>query len=133
QAPVLITNSELAGIFGSGEHEILLLGAELGVLEGHSSENPSQVTTPENLAYVIYTSGSTGKPRGVLLTHRGLVNHNVAAIELYGIESTDRVMQFASISFDIAIEEIWPTWIAGATLVNRASKTLMGGSELLRW
>ena len=42
-------------------------------------------------------------------------------------------MQFASISFDIAIEEMWPTWIAGATLVNRASKALMGSSELLGW
>ncbi len=72
-----------------------------------------------NLAYVIYTSGSTGKPRGVRLTHRGLVNHHLAARQLYGLSCGDRVLQFSSISFDIAIEEIFPTWIAGATLVLR--------------
>ena len=59
-------------------------------------------TSPDNLAYVIYTSGSTGKPRGVQLTHRGLVNHGMASIELYGLTASDRVLQFASISFDIA-------------------------------
>jgi amino acid adenylation domain-containing protein len=132
QAPVLITNSEFRPVFGSEKREVVLLDS-IEALEGHSRENPSSRTTPDNLAYVIYTSGSTGKPRGVLLTHRGLVNHNVAAIQLYGITPSDRVMQFASISFDIAIEEMWPTWIAGATLVNRASKALMGGSELLGW
>ena len=132
QAPVLITNSEFLPVFGSEKREIVLLDS-LQVLEGQSRQNLSPIATPDNLAYVIYTSGSTGKPRGVLLTHRGLVNHNVAAIQLYGITPTDRVMQFASISFDIAIEEMWPTWIAGATLVNRASKALMGSSELLGW
>lgn len=133
QAPVLITNSELLPAFESKHCEAVLLDSELAILEGQSRENPSPLTTADNLAYVIYTSGSTGKPRGVLLTHRGLVNHNVAAIKLYGIQPSDRVLQFASISFDIAIEEMWPTWIAGATLINRTSKTLMGSSELLRW
>jgi amino acid adenylation domain-containing protein len=132
QAPVLITNSEFLPAFGPEKRKTVLLDS-LQVLEGQSRQNVSPLATPDNLAYVIYTSGSTGKPRGVLLTHRGLVNHNVAAIQLYGITPTDRVMQFASISFDIAIEEMWPTWIAGATLVNRASKALMGSSELLGW
>jgi len=133
QASVLITNSDFLPIFGSSQREIVLLNSDLRILEGRSRNNPSPVTTPDNLATLIYTSGSTGKPRGVLLTHRGLVNHNFAAIKLYGIQPADRVLQFASISFDIAIEEMWPTWIAGATLVARASKTLMGSSELLNW
>ena len=133
QAPVLITQSDLLPVLGSIKSEVVLLEPGLKILECQSRENPVLVATPENLAYVIYTSGSTGKPRGVLLTHRGLVNHNVAAIKLYGIQPCDRVLQFASISFDIAIEEIWPTWMAGATLVIRSSKTLMGGSEFLRW
>jgi len=84
------------------------------ILEGCSRENPTEAANPENLAYVIYTSGSTGKPRGVLLEHRGLVNHHLAAIDLYELGPTDRTLQFSSLSFDIAIEEIFPTWIAGA-------------------
>ena len=133
QAPLLITSAELLPVFGGPKSETLLLDSGLGILEGQSGENPSPLTTSANLAYIIYTSGSTGTPRGVLLTHRGLVNHNIAAVKLYGIQPSDRVLQFASISFDIAIEEIWPTWIAGATLLNRTSKIVMGSSELLRW
>jgi amino acid adenylation domain-containing protein len=131
-APVLITQPGLLSELGNIKSEVVLLEPGLRILEGQSRENLPSSATPENLAYVIYTSGSTGKPRGVLLTHRGLVNHNTAAIKLYGIESNDRVLQFASISFDIAIEETWPTWIAGATLVIRNAQ-MMGGSEFLRW
>ncbi|EGH15740.1 pyoverdine sidechain peptide synthetase III, L-Thr-L-Ser component, partial [Pseudomonas amygdali pv. morsprunorum str. M302280] len=38
-------------------------------LDGYSTENPINKTSPDNLAYVIYTSGSTGKPKGTLLAH----------------------------------------------------------------
>jgi aspartate racemase len=98
-----------------------------------SRENVRSGVKPENLAYVIYTSGSTGKPRGVLLTHGGLVNHNVAASKLFGITSADRMAQFASISFDIAVEEIFPTWIAGGALVVREEDASLAVGDFLRW
>lgn len=74
-------------------------------------------TWPLNLAYVIYTSGSTGTPRGVLVPHQGAVNYSHAFLRRFDLCSTDRVLQFSSISFDAAVEEIFPTWQSGGTLV----------------
>src|SRR5436305_5532061 len=102
-------------------------------IERESSERCASGVTPQNLAYIIYTSGSTGTPRGVMLTHAGLVNHHVSVQELYNLRSSDRVLQFSSISFDIALEEIFPTWIAGAALVLRTDETPLVTREFLRW
>jgi aspartate racemase len=133
RAKVLITQPGLHSTLGEVEAEILYLEADWKILSGQSRENLAPVARPENLAYIIYTSGSTGKPRGVLLKHRGLVNHGVASIDLYGIERSDRMLQFSSISFDIAVEEIFPTWFAGATLVLRSDQMSLAGSDFLRW
>jgi len=70
-------------------------------------------------AYVIYTSGSTGKPKGVVIPHCALANHAVATAGRYELAPGDRVLQFASLEFDVAIEEIIPTLLAGATIVVR--------------
>ncbi|MBV6701291.1 amino acid adenylation domain-containing protein [Kitasatospora aureofaciens] len=67
-------------------------------------------------AYVIYTSGSTGTPKGVLVGHAALAGHVDAVIGLFGLTGADTVLQFASIGFDVAQEEIWPTLAAGGTL-----------------
>lgn len=72
---------------------------------------------PEAPAYVIYTSGSTGKPKGVVIPHRALRGHALAVIQRYALMPTDRVLQFASLAFDISIEEIFPTLACGSTLV----------------
>ena len=133
RAPVLITQPGLHSALGDVRAEVLYLDAEWKNLSGESRENLPLVTQPENLAYIIYTSGSTGKPRGVLLVHRGLVNHGIASIELYGIECNDRVLQFSSISFDIAVEEIFPTWFAGATVVLRSDQMSLAATDFLRW
>lgn len=70
-----------------------------------------------NLAYVIYTSGSTGKPKGVMIEHRSVINHNSAVIKAYELSKDDNVLQFSTISFDIFVEEVFPTLLVGATLV----------------
>ncbi len=72
-----------------------------------------------DLAYMIYTSGSTGRPKGVPIHHGSLLNHNIwFGLEL-GLARDVRCLHFCSPSFDIAMEEIFPTLGFGATLVVR--------------
>ncbi|MCO7190826.1 non-ribosomal peptide synthetase [Pseudoalteromonas sp. XMcav2-N-2] len=68
-------------------------------------------------AYVIFTSGTSGKPKGVLVSHAGLMPLARAQQTLFNVSPDDRVLQFASLSFDAAISEIVVTLAAGATLV----------------
>src|SRR5689334_16735103 len=70
-------------------------------------------------AYVLHTSGSTGKPKGVVIPNRALANHAIATAVRYQLASGDRVLHFASLAFDVAIEEIFPTLLAGATIIVR--------------
>jgi amino acid adenylation domain-containing protein/non-ribosomal peptide synthase protein (TIGR01720 family) len=116
-APVLLTQRHLVGSLPGHPATKVYLDGEKEPWAGASVDNPVCLTKPDNLAYVIYTSGSTSKPRGVLVPHRGVVNHNVDFVKRYGLQPSDRVLQFASLSFDTSAEEIFPTWFAGATLV----------------
>ena len=76
------------------------------------------------LAYLIYTSGSTGRPKAVMVEQSSLADYSCAAASTAGIEPADRVLQFASISFDTMAEEVYPCLIRGATLVLRTDRML---------
>ncbi len=89
------------------------------LLGGDQGGDPPPEPQPENLAYVIYTSGSTGRPKGVQVAHGSLARFTVAALATYGIGRADRVLQFASPSFDVSLEEIFPCLVSGGTLVLR--------------
>lgn len=130
---IVMTKSDLLPVIGKTNAQVICWESVETGLAVERDKNPAADVTPENLAYIIYTSGSTGKPRGVQLTHGGLVNHAVAAIELYGLGSTERMLQFASISFDIAIEEIWPTWLAGGCVIPRGEEVPLTAREFLSW
>jgi amino acid adenylation domain-containing protein len=98
------------------------------------AESWTSVEVPADaLAYVIHTSGSTGRPKGVGVTHRALAAHNRALVGLLGLTAADRVAQIASIGFDISVEEIFPTWAAGAAVVFRPAEVSGLGEGFLRW
>ncbi|MET8249446.1 amino acid adenylation domain-containing protein [Streptomyces sp. NPDC005202] len=86
---------------------------ELAALPDH---NPPLAARPGDVAYVIYTSGSTGKPKGVLLEHRGVVNFIDSTRELFDLTPADRVLGFASVTFDVSVFETFSALLIGARL-----------------
>ncbi|MCP4663075.1 MAG: non-ribosomal peptide synthetase, partial [bacterium] len=82
-----------------------------------SDANPRLALAPRNLAYVIYTSGSTGRPKGVAISHDSLSGHCQAIRRAYALGPGDRVLQAASFSFDVALEQMLPALLSGARLM----------------
>jgi len=118
-SPLLLTQSHLLDRLPRLEAGIIALDTHRETIAAESAANPQARVTPRNLAYIIYTSGSTGRPKGVMIEHRALVNFTEMAAAEYDIAATDRVLQFASISFDASAEEIYPCLTQGGTLVLR--------------
>ncbi|WP_159030240.1 non-ribosomal peptide synthetase [Streptomyces sp. CB01201] len=79
-------------------------------------------------AYVIYTSGSTGRPKGVTVTHSGLAALRAEAVRLgdLAVGTDARVLQFASLSFDMSVWDLVSGLTTGAALVVPAQERLVG-------
>ncbi|MEU4799365.1 amino acid adenylation domain-containing protein [Streptomyces sp. NPDC023327] len=82
-------------------------------------DGPRRAADPRALAYVIFTSGSTGLPKAVGVEHHALAAHALAARERFALTAEDRVLNFASHSFDASLEQILPALGAGAAVVVR--------------
>jgi amino acid adenylation domain-containing protein/non-ribosomal peptide synthase protein (TIGR01720 family) len=120
---LLVTQAKLNLQIPSAESvEKVLLDTDWQLISTESNRNLACSVNLSNLAYGIYTSGSTGKPKGVLIQHNSVVNFVSGAIARYQITQSDRVLQFASISFDVAVEEIYPSLITGGTVILAESE-----------
>jgi len=124
QAEVLLTQEQLAAGLPAHLQLVALDGAARATIVQESTNNPENIVRPDHLAYVIYTSGSTGQPKGVMVSQRALVQYVTAAVDHFAITPNDCILQFASISFDAAAEEIYPCLLSGAKLVLRTDAML---------
>ncbi|WP_344604656.1 non-ribosomal peptide synthase/polyketide synthase [Streptomyces glaucus] len=109
------------------EETAALLAAGPGGLEHRPTD--ADRTRPLDLddpAYVIYTSGSTGTPKGVVVTHRGLAAFAAAEAEHYQVAPGDRVLAFATPSFDASVLELCMSLPQGARLVVPPPGPLLG-------
>ena len=132
QVSVLLTQEKLLKHFEDFSNPIICIDKDWATITQHSQENPTSCVTLDNLAYVIYTSGSTGKPKGVLLQHRGLSNLAKAQIEVFNLQPSNHILQFASLSFDASIFEIVMALQTGATLYLANTESLLPGQPLLQ-
>nr|WP_233467067.1 non-ribosomal peptide synthetase [Dolichospermum flos-aquae] len=139
QISVLVTQEKWSTLISDYSGTIICLDSQHDAIFDHSDSearprNRHLVNTvkPDHLAYVIYTSGSTGKPKGVMIEHQSLVNFTQMAIAQYNISTGDRILQFSSISFDVAAEEIYPGLSCGATLVLRTEEMISSVSSFVQ-
>ncbi len=117
-ATLLLTSSDLMETLPRVE-TVSPIAVDTLSLDSFAFGIPNEEPHPDQLAYVIYTSGSTGKPKGVSLTHAGLTMHVQTIGERYGMTPDDVELQFASISFDGAVER-WTVPLAfGSRVVIR--------------
>ncbi len=70
----------------------------------------------DSLAYIMFTSGSTGQPKGVRITHAMLSNLLQSMLEAPGIQQHQCMLAITSLSFDIALLELFMPLVAGATV-----------------
>lgn len=132
QVPVLLTQQPLLDALSEHQAKFVCLDTDWAAIAMESQENLANQTQSENLAYTIYTSGSTGTPKGVAIQHDSLVNYTETACLEYELEPSDRILQFASISFDAAAEEIFPCLVRGATLALRTDEMLSSIPDFLQ-
>ncbi len=118
---------------GSGHCEVVSWERLQQEMASQSDADLAPLATPENAAYVIFTSGSTGTPKGVLVTHRSLVNHTLAASQVYGISEADRRLQFASVGSDVFVAEVFNYLSHGAALVFGLSRVGTSAGDFLRF
>ncbi|MFJ6381175.1 non-ribosomal peptide synthase/polyketide synthase [Kitasatospora sp. NPDC092039] len=113
-----------------------LLAADPAGAPGHrpTDTDRGRPIDPDDPAYVIFTSGSTGTPKGVVVNHRGLAAFAAAEAEHYRLAPGDRVLAFATPSFDASVLELCLALPHGARLVVPEPGPLLGAqlAALLR-
>lgn len=140
QVPLVVTTSTLAADLLDDAARaslpaltsVVCLDAERDEIAHYPETSPQSPVSTTDLAYVIYTSGSTGTPKGVMIEHQSLVNYARAASAVYRLGVGDRMLQFCSISFDAAVEEIFCTLVRGATLVLRTDTMMSSLSTFVK-
>ncbi len=113
----LVTSSALRKKTTTLSCPVLELDQAYEMLSVQHETRPQVRVDPASLCYITYTLDTTGQLKGVAVSHANIVNFLHVVTPIYGVKHNDRVYQGMSIAFDFSLEEIWSTWVAGATLV----------------
>ena len=95
------------------------------------AQQPLPVLDGSMRMYVIFTSGSTGLPKGVQVTHGCVVNFLRSMAQQPGFATGDRLLAVTTLSFDIAVLELYLPLTAGGTVIL-AGRDEAGEGERLR-
>lgn len=132
EVQLVLTSAELTPKTAGCQVERLVLDVAAAELNTHARHRPvlDARSDPDPACYILYTSGSSGRPKGVEVAQSSICNFLDVVPGVYDVQPNDRVYQGMTISFDFSIEEIWPTWARGATIVAGPTDSGRLGGEL---
>ncbi|MBW4676162.1 MAG: amino acid adenylation domain-containing protein [Desmonostoc geniculatum HA4340-LM1] len=117
QVSVLLTQEKLVTVLPEHRVNLVIIDADWQEIDKQDKCNPTSQVTTQNLAYVIYTSGSTGRPKGVQILHSAVVNFLHSTRQTLQLVEQDILLSVTTLSFDIAVLEIFLPLIIGARVV----------------
>jgi amino acid adenylation domain-containing protein len=128
-AHVLVVDGRAGSDLPPSSGRIVRLDApdDRAAIAASSSERLTSTASPDDPAYVIYTSGSTGVPKGVVVPHRAVLNLLAGVQQQPGIAAGDTVLAITSLSFDIAVFDLWAPLAVGARIVLAPGETAADG------
>jgi len=126
----IVTQEKYLGLF-SKQLDLIVLDKEEQALDSQSEILREIILDNSSPAYVIYTSGSTGKPKGVIVHHYALTNFLLSMADKPGLHAEDKLLAITTLSFDIAVLELYLPLIVGATCVIATSDQALDGRKLL--
>ncbi|MBX3622878.1 MAG: amino acid adenylation domain-containing protein [Rhizobacter sp.] len=129
---LVITESHHADLSGVPRDKQLRVDDDSAVLEAApDAPLPARADGLQDApAYVIYTSGSTGKPKGVVLPQQAVCNFLASMRKQPGLAAGDRLLAVTTLSFDIAVLELFLPLTVGAKVVIAQREEAMDGEVL---
>jgi non-ribosomal peptide synthetase-like protein len=127
---LVLTTSDFADVCRDLTARVVHLDTVEQAVAEAPARRPELEALGDPTCYILYTSGSSGRPKGVEVAQSSICNFTTLVPRIYGVTPTHRVYQGMTISFDFSIEEIWPTWAVGATLVAGPTDGRRVGSGL---
>lgn len=130
QVQLLVTQQPLVAGLPSDQVPILCLDRERLAIAQEPEHDLALRTHSDLAAYVIYTSGSTGKPKGVMISHRSAINFLHAMTERFKPSPEDTLVAVTSLSFDIAVLELFLPLLRGGRVVLAPRHIAADGARL---
>jgi amino acid adenylation domain-containing protein len=128
--PVLLTQQKLISELPTHDVQVICVDADRSRISRCRTQTVDSQVQPDNLAYVIYTSGSTGKPKGVMIQHQSVVNFLTSMRLCPGLGQSDCLNAVTTLSFDIAVLELYLPLICGARVTIVPRQVARDGGEL---
>ncbi|MFF9428396.1 amino acid adenylation domain-containing protein [Streptomyces sp. NPDC014746] len=97
---------------GLDGHTVVLVDRDAEAIGAHAADGPDVPVDPDALAYLIYTSGTTGLPKGVMVTHRGLMNYLWWTVDTY-LQAPGGTALFSSAAFDLGVPNLYTPLLRG--------------------
>jgi amino acid adenylation domain-containing protein len=134
QLKLAITEAAHADKCGVGHDAQLRVDDDTALIQAASTDAPHASSQwPANApAYVIYTSGSTGQPKGVALPQDAVCNFLASMRDVPGLAENDKLLAVTTLSFDIAVLELYLPLTLGACVVLATRDDIMDGEVLSR-
>jgi len=127
---IMVTETSLLNVVGDYSCQRVCLDQEPATDTSAVLNSSKAANISSNLAYVIFTSGSTGKPKGVQVQHSAVTNFLYSMINQPGFNSDDRLLAVTTLSFDIAVLELYLPLLVGGTTVIATKEIINDGSKL---